>query len=201
MGVCVDTHVCAWDFLAGVCGCFVTVTPAPYAVLASCLCTYTCILAWQVIIFLTPFTCLELGIFKQMCFQFRTLDKDCIVTLKRATYFWYASTTKPYILQTCGAESPPCSWWPLISLLLFISGSDAMEVYVGGAALWGPQPGPPFMWSGPTWSGIWPGPVGPRLGAVSWSAASLECQTFEVRLVKKERRVVGVWSNRPLCLK
>jgi len=44
-------------------------------------------------------------------------------------------------------------------------------------------------------------PAGPRLGAESWSAASLECQTFEVRLVKKERRLVGVWPNRPLCLK
>lgn len=42
---------------------------------------------------------------------------------------------------------------------------------------------------------------GPCLGAGSWAAAGLDCQTFEVRLDKKEWRVVGVLSNRPLCLK
>lgn len=93
----------------------------------------------------------------------------------------------------------PDDLWYLFCYLF--PGSDAMKCMWVGRLSWGPRPGPLLMWSGPTWSGIWPGPVGPRLEAENWSAASLECQTFEVRLVKKERRVVGVWSNRPLCLK
>lgn len=123
------------------------------------------------------------------------------LTLKPAVYLLHAATTKPLFRQTLSS--------------LFLMTSDIFSaIYlqaVMGCSMcgWGGSLGAPawplFTWSGPTWRGIWLGPVGPRLGAESWSAASMECQTFEVRLVKKkrkkERRLVGVWSNRPLCLK
>lgn len=108
---------------------------------------------------------------------------------------------KPNFPLTWGTESPPCSWWPLIFFSAIYFQSLMRWCVCGWDSSLGAPAWPLFMWSGPTWSGIWPGPVGPRLGAVSWSAASLECQTFEVRLVKKEQRVVGVSSNMPLCLK
>lgn len=121
------------------------------------------------------------------------------------TCVWHPKTTfsqkKNQTKKTHPHEIALWSGWPLISFLLFIFRLWCDAAHVGGAALQGPRFRPTFMWSGPTWSGIWPGPVGPRLGAQSWSTASLECQTFEVRLVKKEGRLVGVWSNGPLCWK
>lgn len=111
-------------------------------------------------------------------------------------------TTKSHFLRTWAAEMPPCSWWPLISFLLFIFRLWCNVVYVGGAALEGP-PGLGSHSCVLALHGVAFGLalLGPRLGVESWCAASLECQTFEVRLVKKEWRVVGVWSNRPLCPK
>lgn len=44
-------------------------------------------------------------------------------------------TTKSHFLRTWAAEMPPCSWWPLISFLLFIFRLWCNVVYVGGAAL------------------------------------------------------------------
>lgn len=111
-------------------------------------------------------------------------------------------TTKSHFLRTRAAEMPPRSWWPLISFLLFIFRLWCNVVHVGGAALQGP-PGLGSHSCDLALHGVAFGLalLGPRLGVEGWCAASLECQTFEVRLVKKERRVVGVWSNRPLCPK
>lgn len=75
---------------------------------------------------------------------------------------------------------------PLLSFLQFIFRRWCCEVCGWGCSLGAPA-WPMFMWSGPTWCGIWTGPVGPCLEAGSCSAASLECQTFEVRLVKKKK--------------
>lgn len=105
------------------------------------------------------------------------------------TYIWHP---KPSFSETDRQEAPPCRpGWPLISFLRFIFRPWCDAAHAGGAALRGPRSRPTYMWSGPTWSGIWPGPVGPCLGVQSWSTASLECQTFEVRLVKKKRAKAG----------
>lgn len=91
---------------------------------------------------------------------------------------------------------PSCSWWPLISFFAIYFQALMWCSVTGWGSSLGASAWLLFMWSGPKWSGIWLGLLGPRLGAGRWSAASLECQTFEVRHVKKEPRLVGVWSNR-----
>lgn len=190
-----------------VCGCFVK--PAPYTFVASSyttLCVYKYSWPHQRIIppisFYPNLTSLEPAVC--VCIwaskiKHLTLARNYSLTLKPATYFtWhYRASFSPDLSSR--------------DTSLFLMTSDIFSAIYFQALMrcsvcgWGGSLGAP-VWAHihvirpyMEWHLAWP--CGARLGVESWSAASLECQTFEVRLVKKERRVVGVWSNRPLCLK
>lgn len=150
MGVC--ACLCLW-LSAALCWC--SVIPAPYTLIVSscispCVCTsiLELIRLWPMWI---PSVSHELDLLRASClcmhkraFKIKhlTATRNCCLTLKAATYLSCAGTTKPHFLQSRVAESPPCSWWPLISPQLFLFRLWCDAVHAGGAALWGPWPGP-----------------------------------------------------------
>lgn len=151
VGVCVDVHVCACDFLLVYVGALLCLHLIQLLLLHVYLCV--CTQAFLTSLGYDPYgsyqcdtnlTCLEPAVY--VCvnglLRLSTWQQLETLTLRPATCFSCAGTTKPHFLQTQAAESPPCSWWPLISFLLFIFRLWCDAVYVGGAALWGPQSGP-----------------------------------------------------------
>lgn len=118
-----------------------------------------------------------------------TTTRNYSLTSKPVTFVSCVSTLQRLIFSRLEQQSrllvADDLWYRFYYLF---SGSDAMQCMWVGRLSGGPSLAlihviRPYM----EWHLAWP--LGPRLGAKSWSAASLECQTFEVRLVKKTKAV------------
>lgn len=109
----------------------------------------------------------------------RTSCLCALMLLRLTTWEWRQATGSPWNLPLTSPRQHKVSFSPHLNsrdASLFLTTSDIFSaiyfqalmqcgVCGWGGSLGAPGSGLAFMWSGPTWSGIWPGPAGPPSGS------------------------------------